>query len=159
MTIQSDYISGYNAGYAAGKRDANPPTEESKVLRSDINKCKQLWQQSLAKWGAPRPILNDEVGIAQAIQLHGAQAVMMALVGSKYEPATDSFNPGQHLSLVRVFDPRKIEKFINLGAAAIEKKRKEKAKEQADQYREENLYNTPINPRALKLLSNFKGYE
>jgi len=76
----------------------------------------------LKKHGATRPCFPFEEGkISRALETYGAEAVRLAFMGAIYEPSSKEFNPANYLSLIRIFAPDKIERFINLGARAEEK--------------------------------------
>lgn len=87
-----------------------------------VRECKEAWGAALKHHKAERMLLaSEELAIGRAIQRFGAEAVRLALLGAKHEPSSEAFNPSHHLSLARVFDPQKFERFVSLGAQARKK--------------------------------------
>lgn len=88
-------------------------------LKTGISEAEASWLGCLKHHGAERKIMPDEqTRLARQIQTNGLDAVLLALLGAKHEPATDEFKPSRHLSLLRVFDPTKFDRFVTLGAQA-----------------------------------------
>jgi hypothetical protein len=88
-------------------------------LKEDVIECIDAWRDVLRKFGADRPIMETEkLSIARMIQQHGKEFVILSLLGAKYEPASEGFNPARFLSLKRIFDPTKFERFVTLGSRA-----------------------------------------
>jgi hypothetical protein len=94
-------------------------SNEKQSLGSEIQECCTSWGEALAKYGAARGIMETEkLAIGRMIQMHGKEFVLLAILGAKHEPAGEGFKPSRFLSLKRVFDPMKFERFVNLGAQA-----------------------------------------
>jgi hypothetical protein len=86
-------------------------------LREDVQECIAAWQGVLAKYGVERKLRIAEIqSIERMVAREGKGFVLLAFLGAKNEPSREGFNPGDYVSLVRVFDPLKIERFVNLGA-------------------------------------------
>jgi hypothetical protein len=92
--------------------------------------CKR-WLEVLAEHGANRTSVTqaEELQLARGLQAHGREAVDLALLGAQYEPASETYKPSRHLSLKRVLDPMKFERFVNLGAQARQKQLQKKLTE------------------------------
>ncbi len=102
-------------------------------LQMEIAQAEAAWLDCLAFHGAARPILaTDQTVLTRNIQQRKIEAVLLAIAGMKHEPANDGFKPSNFISLSRLFDPEKFERFVNLGAAA---KNKQEAKKRADAHR------------------------
>lgn len=85
-------------------------------LTKNLAKLCDQWQQILSFFGASRSVFDWEAAeIGRAVQIYGAEAINLAFLGVKTEKKTERFDPAQYLSLKRVFDPLKIQRFINLG--------------------------------------------
>lgn len=104
------------------RTEHNTPTRpQAPVIRGSLSKelksAEEIWEQTLAHFKAKRPVLERErVKLARMIQEHGFKVVEFALVGQRGEKPNENFDPAQHLSLNRIFDPQKIERFINMGS-------------------------------------------
>ena len=103
------------------------------MMQDEIDRCKQVWGETLRFFGQPRPITrSEEEMIGRAIQAEGEEIVRMALLGARFEPVIEHFNPALHVDLARILlkdregKPR-IQRFVGLGAQylAREAKRKE----------------------------------
>lgn len=91
-------------------------------LSDEVRKAKAGWGECLKKHGADRDVFPwEEIELARQIQARGDEAVSLAILGQKYEPASEQFKPSRHLSLKRLFDPLKFDRFVNLGAQARKK--------------------------------------
>lgn len=121
------------------EEEEETPNENNRVsnLRHATEELCTLWASVLEHYGGERALLETErEKIARAIQLHGAQAVRLAFLGQRYEPASDDFKPNRHLSLARIFNPQKFERFVSLGAQADKK-----LKARAEQTQREQTWN------------------
>ncbi|MGZ3687335.1 MAG: hypothetical protein ACXVBW_03500 [Bdellovibrionota bacterium] len=86
-------------------------------LKKGIEDCLAMWERVKRHHGIERKLLpNEEAKIGAAIQRHGRDPVLLAFEGARAEKPSESFNPADHLSLTRIFDPLKFERFVNLGA-------------------------------------------
>lgn len=75
------------------------------------------WKQTLEHFHIDRPILSfEKIKIARLIKLYGWKATMYALVGYRFEPKTQNFDPSKHVGLSRVEQPHLFERFVNLAA-------------------------------------------
>jgi hypothetical protein len=100
-------------------------------LREQAQEAANAWSECLKKYGAERNLFPFEhVTLARNIQARGLDAVLLAILGQRYEPESETFKPSRHLSLNRLFDPEKFDRFVNLGAQA-RKKLQEREQEQA----------------------------
>lgn len=91
-------------------------------LRSEIERAAREWLETLSKWGCTRAMMPSETTeIGRAIQREGFDFVMLALKGAREEHPNGDFNPGDYLSLKRIFKPENFGRFVNLGAKAKNK--------------------------------------
>lgn len=101
-------------------------------LQGQVKEASKAWEDCLKKHGAERVLFPYEhTEIARNIQARGIEAVQLAILGQKYEPESAEFKPSRHLSLKRLFDPQKFDRFVNLGAQA----RKKLSEREAEQTR------------------------
>lgn len=99
--------------------------------KADLEKCIQSWLNCLKFHNIPRPkIPSDELQLARLLQANGLDAVLMAIEGLRVEPRTESFNPRHFLSLSRLMGYGRIERFVNLGAASLAKRKKQDTPEE-----------------------------
>jgi hypothetical protein len=87
--------------------------------------CYAAWLETLAYYKAQRPQLApaEQLEIARAVQRQGsAKAVLYALRGARYEPKSESYDPGKFLKINRVLDPEHFNRFMNLGIQAEHKR-------------------------------------
>lgn len=92
-------------------------------LKSEVSDCLEEYKKTLAFFGIRRGIrLFDETAIARAIVQHGGDAefVKLAIMGARVEKPNEKYNPAEYCSLGRILDPKKIERFANLGAMTEE---------------------------------------
>jgi len=71
---------------------------------------------------------GEDLEILRYIKSKGKEAVLLAIIGAKYEKSTDKFNPSDWLHLGRIFGEKQFNKFVNQGARCknISDKRKKK---------------------------------
>lgn len=88
-------------------------------LRQQTKVCLDEYRKTLDHFRIKRGTrIFDELEIARAIaQWKGDyEFVRLAIVGARVERQSDRFNPAEFCSLARILDPKKIEKFANLGS-------------------------------------------
>jgi 5-methylcytosine-specific restriction protein A len=114
-------------GETGAAPDPAPPATKP-LSGGATRRCIETWQKTLEHYKQPRPLIpGEDVQIARAIQRWGKDAVELALIGIRHEKKSDSpggFDPSQHVSLNRVLDPERFARFVGLGAAEVERKRK-----------------------------------
>lgn len=94
------------------------------MTKEEVDRCKQMWLETLKFFGQERPILRiEEEMIARAIQKESVEAVLLALFGARYEPRSERFDPASHVDLARVLTPDfsgkpRIQKFVGYGSRA-----------------------------------------
>jgi hypothetical protein len=112
-----------------GAPDSAAPRREHTIEPdgSEIgNACVTEWLATLKHFKTPRNLIaNEDISIGRKIQADCAENVRLALIGARYEPARDNFDPGKCLSLDRVLGPKQYAKNVNRGIQA-EQKRKER---------------------------------
>lgn len=95
---------------------------EKKPLESlDLEGCYQAWLDTLSHFKAGRRNLlaEEQTQIVRAVQRCGSDsAVKFALIGARYEPKTEKFDPAHFLKLSRILGPEHFNRFINLGIQA-----------------------------------------
>lgn len=90
------------------------------INKADLEKLISTWKETLKHFGINRDTgLHYGAEIGRAVQAFGAESVKLALIGARYEKGSEGFNPKNHISIHRVLDPARIEKFINLGAQSL----------------------------------------
>ncbi len=116
---------------SAASEDFKPYEPKSKfsLERADIDLCAEVWRGTLQHFKMDRTLLESEVfQIAQAIQRKKShKAVAFALEGARFEPKDDRYNPADFLSLSRILDAEKFDRFMNLGVAEEHRRRKKGA--------------------------------
>lgn len=91
------------------------------LRRADVQECVSEWKQTLEHFKIDRKVgQGDELEIARAITRSGADWVKLALQGARKQKAGKSWDPAQFVSLKIYLDPKRIERLVNLGAAATE---------------------------------------
>lgn len=84
-----------------------------------LDKCEEDWLGTLAHFKIPRTTgltYQEKVSISLGIKEYGLSQVRYALVGMRFEPKTEKFDPANHVTIFRVFDVKNFDKFTNLAA-------------------------------------------
>lgn len=85
--------------------------------QSDQTECINAWIDVLKHFKMFRAMIpGEDVIIGRAVHRYGKDNILLAFLGAKHEPSSESFNPAYHLSLQRILHHEKINRFINLGA-------------------------------------------
>jgi hypothetical protein len=97
---------------------------------------KSTWLECLEHYGGKRDLIpGEDIRLVRGMQAKGFEAVSLAILGMRHEPAGDGFKPSRHVSLVRLFDPQKFDRFVTLGAQARtqiqEREEQRRARQQA----------------------------
>lgn len=92
----------------------NPPLPPN--LAKATKECIGVWGETLAHFKIDKDAKRDEVQIARLIQRYGPEQTLLALVGARFEAPTKTFNPRQHVSILRLAKPEVFDKFSNLGS-------------------------------------------
>lgn len=89
-------------------------------LTSAASECEAAWFDALKKHGVERTKLipGEDTQLVSAVQRYGKDNVLLALLGAKYEPASEGFKPSRFISLSRILKPEAFQRFVNLGAQA-----------------------------------------
>lgn len=108
------------------------PRIATRATKQEIAACEKAWLETLKHFGIERVVLpHEQMKIVNLIETNTFKATLYALAGMRFEEATPTFKPSKNVSLVRAFDPKLFEKFINLASAkATEEKKKREATEQ-----------------------------
>ena len=110
------------------KEEGNLPTES---LESGKNRqwdgvyqpAVDEWLDTLKHFKISRPLMPmEDIRIARKVQAVGLCHVIAAFRGMRLESKVDDFDPSEHVSLDRVLDIRKFQKFVNLGSSKKEPK-------------------------------------
>ena len=59
---------------------------------------------------------TDEVQVARLVQIHGVNKTRLAIRGARFEPKTQTFDPAEHFSMIRLSEPKNFEKNVNRGS-------------------------------------------
>jgi hypothetical protein len=103
--------------FSSSKNNTGEPASD--LDRNAFELLKAEWLECLKHHGAERGLIRGEdLKLGRALQAKGFEAVSLAILGAKHEPASDEFKPSRHLSLSRIFDPLKFDRFATLGAQA-----------------------------------------
>ena len=106
-----------------------PPAATSRVTKRDVERAKTAWTECLSKHGAERELFTwEELELARSIQRFSIEAVLLAILGQAHEPGNEEYKPSRYLSLRRLFDPDKLERYVSLGAQV---RRQEQERERA----------------------------
>ncbi len=90
--------------------------EKNENLRNSLSVCSRTWIETLGHFKIQRPLnASEETEIIRAIQRWSVEYVDTALYGARFEPKNKDFDPKDHISLGRVLNKDRIEKFVNLG--------------------------------------------
>lgn len=85
----------------------------------DASKISQLvseWGKTLQHFKIEKDPRFDEVAIARLAARYGHEKTKLAILGSRHEQKTESFDPGANLSIARLMNkPAIFEKLVNLG--------------------------------------------
>ncbi len=96
-------------------------------LADSVKRCAAVWQKTLEHFKQSRPLIpGEDMKIARSIQRWDAPSVELALIGIRHEAKSadpGGFDPAQHVHLTRILSPEKFERFVGLGATAVEKQR------------------------------------
>lgn len=137
------------------------PTPTNPLTPDSIRELKEIWIESKRVLGAAnlRITAQEERLIAQSVRQNGVEDTRLALLGARWEPSNEKFDPKAHVDLFRVLMPDKdgrprIQKFAEYGAKGMQRAQAESAKrEQRDQVLEDEPVPPPEEVR--KLLAGF----
>lgn len=103
---------------ALSKEGKKVRREESKTLSPGfIKECLNEWKITLEHFQINRGIgERDEIRIARAVTTFGEDWVKLALQGARKQTASKTWNPRDFVSLDIYFDPKRIERLVNIGA-------------------------------------------
>ena len=77
----------------------------------------ETWEKTLTYFKQPRVItIRERMTIERAILREGVGPVLHALLGARFEPKNESFDPADHVSLDRVLLHKNFLRFVGLGA-------------------------------------------
>lgn len=123
-------------GVGENKTPAAPPLADS------AKRCAEVWLKTLESKKQSRKLIpGEDVEIARAIKRWDAESVELALIGIRHETGSATpggFDPAQHVSLNRVLDPGRFARFVGLGAAEAQKRRRQLGDMPADQRAQES---------------------
>lgn len=137
-------------------------TAAEKVTADGILECKKAWLDTIQAMGSPRTFVmaQEEQLIARAIQVHGREAVALALFGAQFEPVIEHFDPRAHIDITRILlndkqgKPR-IQKFVEYGVRGKAKQKAEQEKAEKRQAEEKVEEGVPPPEEVRKLLASF----
>ena len=93
------------------------------TFREQIAQACQEYERTLDYFKQTRRLLEcEKMALGRAIQAHGLEALLMALVGAKHEPKTERFDPADWVNLDRYLVTKNFKRFVGLGAKHIQRK-------------------------------------
>lgn len=102
----------------------------STVTKEEIEAGKEVWRETLKAFQVRKNLSpQDESQIARAIGEYGLEYTKLALLGARFEPKTENYDPRKYVSITRVLFGRNKqgiphhEKLSNLGAQNSEHER------------------------------------
>lgn len=120
----------------------------------ELKSCAQAWRRTLGKYKGERNVFKHEIKqIQEAIEKYDYESVHLALIGAGQELPGNGYVPANFVSLRRTFHPEKFDRFVNLGAQALERKRLAEATKQRLQVVEEKRREDeekPVNKEEVK---------
>lgn len=121
-------------------KEGSLPERKTKIqseLKGAVNKAVNEWGITLGRWGFKRNPQTDEVEIARAIQRFGAQTVLDALIGKRFDRKTEKWNPADFCTAKHVLHADNIDRFATYASQHSE--RNERSLVDADQAMSEFL--------------------
>ena len=107
------------------KKTKTPPTPTSGGvvgdLKSQIAEAGKEWETTLRHFEIKSGNLSEaeEITLARVIKREGLENTVLAIRGATLEQGTDRFDPAKHLSLMRILDVSRFQKFLTLGRTAV----------------------------------------
>lgn len=95
-------------------------------LKAKIAEILEEYRRTLEHFGIARKFHQfDDLIVGRFIGQYGGDVeyIKTAIIGARSEPVTERFNPAKFLTLNRILDARKIERFVTLGSEIIEQNR------------------------------------
>jgi DNA-binding transcriptional regulator YhcF (GntR family) len=110
-----------DAGRTLAEQCANPNGEVKKerintLTREILSECISVWGKTLEFFKVSKDPWLDETGVARLVLVRGHENTKLALLGARFESKTETFDPGQHISIRRISKPDVFEKLVNLGS-------------------------------------------
>lgn len=88
-----------------------------KELSKEVNLCMDEWKATLKHFGIERPLgERDEIEIARGVKTYSTEWVKLAFAGMRKQTKGPKFDPAQFVSLAIAFDPKRIERLVNIGS-------------------------------------------
>lgn len=96
-----------------------PPPDNT--LAQQIESLVEIYRETLRHFGQRRTLLETEkLAIGRAIQQYkSAKGVELALIGARYEPRSEKFNPADWVDLNRYLDPKNFKRFMGYGVKRV----------------------------------------
>lgn len=99
------------------------------AISEQIASLRETWKETLKHFGIERGIsIVEESLMGRFLQLCGFETVDLALRGARFEAKTERFDPANHVSIGRVLQRGRIDKFANLGAQKPKTEREQQKK-------------------------------
>jgi predicted transcriptional regulator len=102
------------------RKEDNYKLEKIEIVKEGLDDCVKAWGETLRRFGITRDPKSNEMQIARLISQHGYKDTYLALVGAAFEDKTETFDPSKNCSIARLSDPKRFEKFANLGSKYID---------------------------------------
>lgn len=116
----------------------------------------ESWKNTLKHFGINRGLmLVEHTLIGRLVQMHGVDPVNLALIGAKYDPAFDGYDPRKNVSLTRLEDRKTFQKFVNLGAQNKPQKNSSEIRRDKEKEMDEIIMPDPKRVRELLQAAGF----
>lgn len=99
-------------------------SSKNKTNTRDAPQCVAEWGLTLRFFGIDKDPNLDAPKLLSMVQRHGVARVSDALLGMQAEPASEGFNPANHVSIFRLAKPQAFDRLANIGARERERRAK-----------------------------------
>jgi len=100
-----------------GSEEAGKKVVDTKdQLLSEYGVLFEAWGETLKHFGCSSNPLLDRYEIVRCAKRHGVEATKLALIGARFEPKSDRYDPAKFLSVKRVLGPKQFDRMRNLGS-------------------------------------------
>lgn len=140
LRIKNNTIQAGNGIEDAASQDQN--RANTGAIPAGYTECLDEYALTLERYAISKDPRADELDLLRLLKVHGYEQTRLALIGARFEPRTDKFDPAKYFSLRRIAEPKNFSRFVNLGAqqqSATQIDRDKILRDQARQEREEML--------------------
>jgi hypothetical protein len=89
--------------------------KEAEVGLYEIKELVEVWSDTLKAYNILKDPRIDEMAIFNLVRLHGHEMTKAALIGVRFEPKTQNFDPSRYVRISRLMKADMFDKFLNLG--------------------------------------------